>query len=61
MINGLTCNAEVPIHTMTYDTVQEWNFVGTAGGPGHPMHSHLWKQQICEYVALENTALIAVV
>ena len=47
MINGLTWNAEVPLHTMTYDTVHEWNFVGTAGGPGHPMHTHVWHQQIC--------------
>jgi len=48
LINDLTWNGEVPLHTMTYDTVQEWNFVGTAGHPtGHPMHTHIWHQQIC--------------
>ena len=47
MNNGLKWNAEVPLHTMKYDTVQEWNFVGTDGGPGHRMHTHVWNQQIC--------------
>ena len=47
MINGLTWNAEVPLHTMTYDTIQKWNFIVTDGGPGHPMHTHVWHQQIC--------------
>ena len=47
MINGLPWNAEVPLHTMTYDTVQDCNFAGTAGGPGNPMHNNVWHQQIC--------------
>ena len=47
MINGLPWNAGLPLNTMTYDTVQDWNFVGTAGGPGRPIHTHLWHQQIC--------------
>ena len=37
-----------PLHTMTYNTVQEQNFVGTSGGAGHPMHTHLWNQKICD-------------
>ena len=32
---------------MTYDTVQEWNFVGTTRGTGHLMHTHVCHQQIC--------------
>ena len=46
MINGLTWNAEVPLHTMTFDTFQELNFVGTDGEPSHPMHTYVWHQQI---------------
>ena len=48
MINGLPFNAEVPSHTMTYNTVQEWAFHGTSlADVGHPIHSHVWHQQIC--------------
>ena len=37
-----------PIHTMTYNTVQEWGFIGTAVHPYvNPMHTHVWHQQIC--------------
>ena len=48
VINGLPFNAEVPSHTMTYNTVQEWAFHGTSlADVGHPIHSHVWHQQIC--------------
>ena len=47
-INSLPWNAEVPLHTMTYNTAQQWAFHGSSGNTvGHPMHTHVWHQQIC--------------
>ena len=42
LVNDLTWNAGVPLHTITYDTVQEWAFRNTDGYPdGRPMHTHV--------------------
>ena len=44
LINGLTWNTEVPLYTMTYNTVQEWALVVTAGHTdGHPINTHVWQ------------------
>ena len=47
-VNGLPWNAEVPLHNMTYNTVQQWAFHGTSGNAvGHPIHTPVWHQKIC--------------
>ena len=47
LFNGLPWNAEVPLHTMTYDTVQEWVIINnTEHLDGPPMDTHVWHQKI---------------
>ena len=44
----LLFDAEKSLHTMTYNTVQEWEYIGSSGAPtGHPMNTNVQYQNFC--------------